>query len=274
MKNKLALAGGVILISAASASAQAPSKIDIQKPRLSSPFYTANAEKVAQTRGSKSVTPGEALAAIKTEFNVFFNNENYANPENVQYICDSTVLGSTFKVPFAAINRVHYYGYVTAEEVKGGVILITPPTEAMVEFFTSKNLKWLYINPENMINPGEVQMFVGSFIISDLTYLYDLNSDPYLGISSIKPALRKAYPNPIQHDGTIRLQLSLTSRSNVKIEIFNSIGQLVFEGKTLVEPGDKEISVPLNGLASGLYILKASDADGKKEFGNQKIVIQ
>jgi hypothetical protein len=143
----------------------------------------------------------------------------------------------------------------------------------MENFFNSKNLKWFRFDLSSLSNAWEVQALTASFVSGQGAFLFDRVIDPSVGISSFENSGHlKVYPNPALHNGTIRLQLSLPSRSNVKIEIFNSIGQRVLEGKTLVEPGDKEISVPLNGLAGGLYILRASD--GEKTLGTQKIVIQ
>jgi len=241
----------------------------------------ANIEREGKSQGSRSITLKEALAAIKVIFDQFFNTEACQNPENIQYIFYKPVLGSPFEVPYAAINFTgaisepgHYYGDLPQNEVGGVVFLFNPPTPDMEIFFNSKSLKWFSFDLNSLSNASEVQALTVSFISGQGSFLCDRFIDPTVGISSFENSGHlKVYPNPALHDGEIRLQLSLPSRSNVKIEIFNSIGQLVYAGKVLVEPGDKEIVVPLSGLARGVYFIKAS-GDGQKEFGNQKIVIQ
>jgi len=240
----------------------------------------ANIEREGKSQGSRSITLKEALAAIKVIFDQFFNTEACPNPENVQYIFYKPVLGSPFEVPYAAINFTdatnepgHYYGDLPQSEVGGVVFLFNPPTPDMENFFNSKNLKWFWFDLSSLSNASEVQAITASLISGQGGFLFDRFIDPTVGLSSFENSGNlNVYPNPALRNGSIRLQLSLPSRSNVKIEIFNTIGQLVYTGKALVEPGDKEISVPLGGLASGLYILKALNGD--REIGTQKIVIQ
>jgi len=216
------------------------------------------------------ITYKQADSLVMAAFHECFNTENDPVEKN-QYIRNDSVLNSPFTVLAAALNGVHYEASVSPSELAGVVILLDPPSQAQIEFFASKKLAWACMDWQNAYSPELFYAEVGVKILDLGCYLWDLNPTVSINEPGAQKSL-KAYPNPALHDGEIRLQLSLPSRSNVKIEIFNTIGQLVYTGKALVEPGNNEIVVPLEGLASGLYILKALNGD--REIGTQKIVIQ
>jgi len=84
-------------------------------------------------------------------------------------------------------------------------------------------------------------------------------------------SLDQNYPNPFNPD--TKIKYSLPFESNVKITVFNSLGQLVKTLASNVEPaGSYEIRFNASGLSSGVYIctLQANSTDGKQSFHSNK----
>jgi len=97
------------------------------------------------------------------------------------------------------------------------------------------------------------------------------------GMSSGIPVvyqLMQNYPNPFNPSSKIRYALPFSS--NVKIEIFNILGEkikeLVNEQKNI---GFYEVNFNTNGLASGVYfyMIEAKSIDGKHEFRDVKKMV-
>jgi len=131
--------------------------------------------------------------------------------------------------------------------------------------------------PRLLLNDGRLLISGGSF--SD-------NSDPVdstffltLQLTAVKDAaaipsdysLLQNYPNPFNPSTIIKY--SLAQESNVKILLFNSIGQLV---KVLLNSprsaGTHEINFSASGLSSGVYFytLNAGSVDGSQSFHSTK----
>ena len=84
-------------------------------------------------------------------------------------------------------------------------------------------------------------------------------------------SLDQNYPNPFNPD--TKIKYSLPFESNIKITIYNSLGETV---KTLLNnveaAGSHEIRFDASGLSSGIYIcsLRANSTDGKQTFQNTR----
>ena len=97
--------------------------------------------------------------------------------------------------------------------------------------------------------------------------------------ASLKPlpksyALAQNYPNPFNPSTTIKY--SIVHESNVKLLLFNSIGQLVkvlFNSPQSV--GNYEINFSASLLPSGVYFyrIEANSFDGKNNFASTKKMI-
>lgn len=77
------------------------------------------------------------------------------------------------------------------------------------------------------------------------------------------------YPNPA--NGQAILTLDLLQNENVKICIYNTIGQLMKETNTQAISGENKIDLDLNGLASGVYMVKVNAG---KTTSTKKIIVQ
>ncbi len=84
-------------------------------------------------------------------------------------------------------------------------------------------------------------------------------------------SLQQNYPNPFNPSTTI--EYSLTSQSNIKLILYNMLGQVIQVLKTATESaGYHKVSFTANNLASGIYFYKiiAKSTDGKNEFSSVK----
>lgn len=78
------------------------------------------------------------------------------------------------------------------------------------------------------------------------------------------------YPNPAKEKINIRFYQNNFGRAN--INIFNSLGQLVYSDEFLVDEGLEEYVIPVGNLQKGFYFLKINNADGISN--TIKIIIQ
>jgi hypothetical protein len=76
------------------------------------------------------------------------------------------------------------------------------------------------------------------------------------------------YPNP----ATEELQILLSGTLNYKsqIELINHLGQTVI--KNILEPGTESLSLKIQQVAPGIYLLKLEDKNGL--IGLEKVIIQ
>lgn len=70
------------------------------------------------------------------------------------------------------------------------------------------------------------------------------------------------YPNPA--DAYVTLSLNAVNNEEMVIEILDAAGRLVRSPQKLqVMPGQQQIDFPLTDVASGIYLLRLTTADGK-----------
>jgi len=74
------------------------------------------------------------------------------------------------------------------------------------------------------------------------------------------------YPNPAQHNASVGISLSTTSI--IKIDILNTMGQVVKSIQSHGQVGANTINVDLNGLSSGIYFvnIKVDNASSTKKL--------
>jgi photosystem II stability/assembly factor-like uncharacterized protein len=109
----------------------------------------------------------------------------------------------------------------------------------------------------------------GSLYCQDINKLNEIKDNHSIAISGY--SLEPNYPNPFNPETNIRF--SIPFGSNVKLTVYNSLGQKV---KELVngykEIGSYEVRFSGRELASGMYIYKldAVSKDGKKNFSSSR----
>ncbi|MDN3676297.1 CehA/McbA family metallohydrolase [Flavobacterium paronense] len=64
------------------------------------------------------------------------------------------------------------------------------------------------------------------------------------------------YPNPV--GATANIQLENTQGEAINFSVYNLSGQMVYQQTVQSQVGDQEVVLPMNGLASGIYLVKAT----------------
>jgi hypothetical protein len=79
-------------------------------------------------------------------------------------------------------------------------------------------------------------------------------------------ALVYCYPNPVGSGEKAQLRFSLNQPALVELEVFDPLGRRVSHLQAAGGLAENELSWPVEGYASGLYLcrLEAQAADGKK----------
>jgi hypothetical protein len=97
-------------------------------------------------------------------------------------------------------------------------------------------------------------------IPSDGTKTVTFNdTDPLASVRKL-PALSgkiDLYPNPATENSTIRIDVK--ENTQVRINICSTLGQSVFAQTAQVKTGTNNVTLPLNGLNSGVYFVNVSD---------------
>ena len=126
-----------------------------------------------------------------------------------------------------------------------------------------------YSYTDNIINKGTELQYRLKQIDMDGTFKYS-NS---INVTAFPSAyvLSQNYPNPFNPSTTIRY--SLPFLSNIKISVYNSIGEVVkelFKGEKAA--GVHELNFNATSFASGVYIyrIQANSVDGKLSFQDSK----
>ena len=64
------------------------------------------------------------------------------------------------------------------------------------------------------------------------------------------------YPNPV--GDTANILVENTQGEAITLSVYSLSGQVVYQQTLQSQVGDQEVTLPLNGLASGIYLLKAT----------------
>ena len=118
----------------------------------------------------------------------------------------------------------------------------------------------------NALKPGTVTVSANSMSLTLpalSTTAVVLKGTALLGIEQEKDNILNAvlYPNPVS-DQTIFVNLSEENNTGLKIELFNTIGELVY---SKLDPGKaaSRIEIPCGDLHSGVYFIRLSSVEGK-----------
>ncbi len=86
------------------------------------------------------------------------------------------------------------------------------------------------------------------------------NNNPIANLTSFE---LKLYPNPVLNDGTI--QLLVTERTNIDIQIFDLSGKMIQQLNTgTIEAGTHNIALPVAQLKSGTYLIQCINGKERK----------
>lgn len=107
----------------------------------------------------------------------------------------------------------------------------------------------------NTSRPGEIYIGThgrGMFASDSVLDIDDVSSQSPIG----EKFEVLVYPNPLQNNGA--LKFNLTENTNVKIEIYNLAGRLVYSTKEYRTVGQQNISFDSSGFENGAYIVKVN----------------
>ena len=82
--------------------------------------------------------------------------------------------------------------------------------------------------------------------------------------------LKSVFPNPATDK--INLKLLATTSSPVTIQILDMSGKCIYTQNNVLKTGNQEVSVPLNHIAMGMYLVSVQDNEGL--VGTRNIVVQ
>lgn len=105
----------------------------------------------------------------------------------------------------------------------------------------------------NTTRPGEI--YIGTFgrgmFASDSVLDLDNNTAQNTGETKFEVTV---YPNPLQNEGSVRFELK--ENADVKIDIYNLSGRLVYSSKEYKTMGINDISFDASSMDKGAYIVK------------------
>lgn len=202
-------------------------------------FYDSFTNKIIVIANDRRGLNGGNYVMNDAEFYIYSNdaNEAFTNPK-------SYVLVARFNRPFP--NAHHFYGYPTYTKLDEGRYLVV---------FTEAYKK------ENNKEQADFYQF------ELLTNAYQSLADQAV-IQRKGPRLR-IFPNPV--DNNVKAEISqLVFGDRVKMEVFNSAGQLVWQQEENAYDG-YSVDIDTSGLAPGIYIMRVISGDMS---ATESIVIQ
>lgn len=97
------------------------------------------------------------------------------------------------------------------------------------------------------------------------TITFTMKYNDYLGVNEIGSVIAESgdvFPNPVSNNATV--QLSLKQESSVTMNVFNSLGTLVYsDTEQKLSQGKHKFSVDCSGLAAGVYVLQINSGNDK-----------
>lgn len=177
-----------------------------------------------------------------------------------------------------------------AQRLSNGNLLYCDGVDGIFnEIDTSGNLVWQYINPvsnngiakqgdpKNLnysfratFLPKDNSAFEGKVLvpgntIEDTNEMSNSCSSALATVSNELLSEISIYPNPANN--LLNLELGSLKGLNVKIELINTLGQVILERNTSLN----QISIPVSNYSNGMYFVKISDGSSQKTF---KVIVK
>ncbi|MCH2022143.1 MAG: T9SS type A sorting domain-containing protein [Saprospiraceae bacterium] len=105
----------------------------------------------------------------------------------------------------------------------------------------------------------------GAMTISNIVNLHPSMTSPNINHIVI-------YPNPVQQGRNISIRSWISYDLNVKISLFNMLGQFVYERTILFNASNELVEIPTTRLPVGNYLLTINDKTGNLLF-QQKLIV-
>lgn len=123
----------------------------------------------------------------------------------------------------------------------------------------------LVVSDQNVFVAGQLPLFfpltnMGEYLVATVDFpasgVFTIGTAPSVGVEDISQAEIVLYPNPASSELAVRVNGMASNAFTV--QIFNTIGKKVLE----VSPQSANFTIPVAGLASGMYIIEVAK-DGK-----------
>lgn len=123
----------------------------------------------------------------------------------------------------------------------------------------------IYLNEGNALGFYVVKYKVFNQTVPGDTITFTMKYNDYLGVNEIGSVIAESgdvFPNPVSNYATV--QLSLKQESSVTMNVFNSLGTLVYsDTEQKLSQGKHKLSVDCSGLAAGVYVLQINSGNDK-----------
>jgi len=121
----------------------------------------------------------------------------------------------------------------------------------------------IYLDEANTLGFYVVRYKVFNTTVPNDTAVFTLKYNDYLSVNETNSVLDNVslFPNP--SNGTANISLSLKSEAPVKIQVFNSLGALIYSGAEQKLTGKNKISIDCSSYNSGLYFVVISAGETK-----------
>jgi len=218
------------------------------------------------------------------------------NGTTVSYVTTASTPTSTSthttKVKFKNISAVsHTYSVIRTD------IVVNPASPGAIPYFCFGDLGTCYSTWVNEPNPGDYSpLGPGAETINGKHLIVDLDEAYTVGYSAINYKLfdltlgkngydtlsftfkynqfsginehdnsigniSNVYPNP--SSGNVSISVVLTEENNVKVQVYNTLGTLVYNGNEQHMSGQNNLSIDCNHLNSGLYFVTVTAGNSK-----------
>jgi hypothetical protein len=125
---------------------------------------------------------------------------------------------------------------------------------------------------------GEI-VYLGAIAIVDKLPTIEANVDTAMPVKAISPVRRlvnelkfSCYPNPVKSNALLNVVFEQGEKGAYLVEIISLTGQIIQGKEYWLENGNQSLSMPVPGLARGLYYVRVRNKSGKI-FVTEKILI-
>lgn len=191
----------------------------------------------------------------KLVINPFLGNNNlpqlFYNPNNIiqsngTYIINPSIVDFDndslfFKLVLSSANGFYYAKSTTIDSLTG-VITSTPDTIGVYNYV---------LEVEEYRN----SIFIGSTMfefVVDINYVVSINELQEINLLTL-------YPNPTNNE--VNLSIDLISNTDIKVQVYNSLGQLIHNDKFENQTGTFKHTLTLNNFSDGIYSINISIND-------------
>jgi len=149
---------------------------------------------------------------------------------------------------------------------------LSTTTFSTAAWFPSSASQWRTDNVNMNAYAGQANVMVKFVTISDYSqniFLDNINLSGTTGINTVQNLANfSVYPNPASTEANVTV--SLVKSENVSVNVYNSIGALVFSENKAMPAGDNSVTINTAAFAKGLYNVTIST---NQESSTKKLIV-